>query len=179
MMMRACVFFLTLLVWGCSSPKETAKKSDTSTTENEMATYETGFRPSDYDVDTKVFFSELKRESERKSIPSEPAVIEPPIIVSGFRVQLLSTTNIDEANTRKAEAEAAFPTEWFYIAYDPPAYKLRAGNFLNRADAESYMTFLSENGYLDAWVVPEKVVKNIQPKLIPTPRQEPPVHPDR
>jgi len=178
-MLRVCVFFFAISLWGCSSSKEAEKKSDASAAENEMAIYESGFRPSDYDVDVKVFFSELKRESERKAIPSEPAVIEPPIIASGFRVQLLSTANIEEANTKKAEAEVMFPTEWFYIAYDPPAYKLRAGNFLNRAEAESYMTILSENGYPDAWVVPEKVIKNIQPKLIPIPEQEPPTPTNR
>ncbi|MBI5471179.1 MAG: SPOR domain-containing protein [Ignavibacteriae bacterium] len=170
---RQILLSLLVMLWGCGSSKETEKRTAT-TPSNEMENFEAKFRPSDYDVDMKVFFSELRRATEQKSIPSEPTVTEAPIIIPGFRVQLISTTNIDEANAKKAEAEAAFPTEWFYIAYDPPSYKLRAGNFQNRADAESYAAVLSSNGFPDAWIVPEKIIKNIHPKVVPPQEQIPP-----
>ncbi|MBF8248556.1 MAG: SPOR domain-containing protein, partial [Bacteroidetes bacterium] len=50
---------------------------------------------------------------------------------------------------------------------DPPSYKLRVGNFLNRADAEVYAQTFAAQGFPDAWVVPERVIKNIQPRPIP------------
>ena len=161
------------LLIGCGGSKELEKPRPTSPN-SELNKYEAEFRPSDYDMDVKVFFSELRREKERKSIPSEPAATEAPIVVPGFRVQLLATGEIDEANAKKAEVEAAFPGEWFYIAYDPPTYKLRAGNFLNRTDADMYAKLLSEKGFPDAWIVPERVFKNIQPRPTPQLQEQPP-----
>lgn len=135
-----------------------------------MEEYEKDFRPSDYDMDVRVFLSEMKKGKDVKVNPAEPAVVEPLIIVPGYRVQLIATPEIDDANAKKLEAEAAFPGQWFYLEYDPPTYKLRAGNFLNRTDADSYARYLAENGYPDAWIVPERVVKNIQPRVIPQPQ---------
>ena len=166
----ASIVACSLLI-GCRGSKELEKPKPTDTA-SDLKKYESEFRPSDYDMDVKVFFSELRREKERKTIPSEPAVTEALIIVQGFRVQLLATGEIDEANRKKAEVEAAFPEEWFYIAYDPPIYKLRAGNFLSRADADVYAKLFSEKGFPDAWVVPERVIKNIQPRPVQQPQEQ-------
>ncbi len=165
----AIIIFASLLVLGCGASKELEKPKSSG---NILKEYEDRFRPSDYDMDPKVFLSELRREKEKKSIPSEPAVSDPPLPTPGFRVQMLATTDIDEANGKKAEAEAAFAGEWFYIAFDAPTYKIRAGNFLVRDDADMYAKFLQENGFPDAWVVPEKVIRNIQPR--PDPQREVP-----
>lgn len=89
---------------------------------------------------------------------------DPPIIVQGFRVQLFSTSEIDQANAKKTQAEAAFPDEWFFVVYDQPTYKLRGGNFVNRSSADAFAKHLTENGFPDAWTVPEKIVKNPQPR---------------
>ncbi len=136
-----------------------------------MDEYEKDFRPSDYDMDVKVFLSEMKKGKDVRVNPAEPVVVEPPVVVPGYRVQLFATPEIDEANAKKNEAETAFPGQWFYLEYDPPTYKLRAGNFLNRNDADSYARYLAENGFPDAWIVPERVVKNIQPRIAPQPQE--------
>jgi hypothetical protein len=142
----------------CGGSKETEKR--TPPTSDNSNKYEDEFRPSDFDIDAKIFFSELRKENEKKAVSTEQVVTESPTVVAGFRVQLFATEEIDVANAKKAAAEAEFPEELFYIAYDPPTYKLRAGNFLNRADADAYAKILSERGYPDAWVVPERVFKN-------------------
>ncbi len=89
---------------------------------------------------------------------------DPPVVVQGFRVQLFSTPEIDEANKKKVQAEAAFPDEWFYVVYDQPTYKLRGGNFVNRAGADAFAKYLTGKGFPDAWIVPEKIVKNPRPR---------------
>jgi hypothetical protein len=91
--------------------------------------------------------------------------------VQGFRVQVFSTTNIDEANAKKATLEEAIPQERVYIEYDPPAYKIRAGNFLTRYDADRFVRFLSDRGFTGAWAVPQRVLKN--PPPIPPKPPEP------
>lgn len=162
-----------VLLAGCSGAKE-AEDSRSSEAEEELRRYEQSFRPSDYDMDPKVFLSELKRDDERAAQPHDPAVTEAPVIVQGFRVQLLATTSIDEANTRKAEAEASFPDQWFYITFDAPNYKLRAGNFVSRADAEQYSKQMADQGFPDAWTVPDRVIKNIKPRQQLSPSDLPP-----
>ncbi|MBX2992860.1 MAG: SPOR domain-containing protein [Bacteroidetes bacterium] len=148
---------------GCAGSQQADKSSDTSAA-TELQRYEEDFRPSEYDKDAGRLFSELREEKEGKQSSLESATLEPAVVVQGYRVQLLATPEIDEANIAKAQAEAAFPGEWFYIAFDPPTYKLRAGNFLTRAEAEAYSRVLVEKGYADAWIVPDRVMKNIRPR---------------
>jgi hypothetical protein len=90
--------------------------------------------------------------------------------VSGFRIQVFSTTDIDEAGVKKGEAELLFPGEWVYLQYDQPSYKIRVGNFLRRYDAERFRTLAVEKGFGGAWIVPSRVLKNPPP---PPPRPTP------
>jgi hypothetical protein len=153
-----------LMITGCGGAKQ-AQQTEASSESSVLEEYEAGFRPSDYDVDAGKVFSDLRKEKDRQSSSSESGpTVEPPVYVSGYRVQLLATTDIDEATSQKVAAEAAFPYEWFYIEYDPPTYKLRAGNFLSRSEAEAFTQILQSKGYPDAWVVPDRVQANAPPR---------------
>jgi SPOR domain len=156
---------------GCSGAKESG--APPTTTDETLKKYEAGFHPSDYDPD----LSRGKRQGNSESdIPdttmddSTPA--SSPELVAGFRVQLLATTSIDEANARKVEAEGIFPGEWIYVEYDPPAYKVRAGNFQSRVDADRFTKLAASRGFQDAWPVPERVYKQ-PPPLPPHPQPAP------
>jgi hypothetical protein len=99
------------------------------------------------------------------SIQVNPSPVETPNeYVSGFRVQIFSSTDIDEANGMKVAAEQRFPGEVFYVAYEPPTYKVRVGDFLQRYDADRLARTLREAGYSDSWIVPDRVLKNPQLK---------------
>jgi hypothetical protein len=162
MIARLVTIAACVLAAGCGGSKELEKEKPSA--ENKATSYEKSFRPSDYDRDIKAILAELKNAQELKAPPPEPPKPEPLVVGSGFRVQLLATTDVDEVNAMKAEAEAAFVGEWFYIIFDPPMYKLRAGNFVDREQAEAYAKLLQDSGYEEAWVVPEKVFKNIPPR---------------
>jgi hypothetical protein len=153
---------VTVLV-GCSGSKEAEKPS--ANVDETLKKYEAGFRPSDYDP-------EPKDRSGHSGIASGDAPdttlarVDVPTsmdLVPGFRVQLFSTTNIDEANGRKADAEVDFPGEWIYVEYDPPTYKVRAGNFQSRIDADRFAKLASGKGFQEAWTVPERVYKQPPP----------------
>ncbi len=160
----AAPLILLLLMIGCGSAKR-AEQSEHTSESSTLEEYEADFRPSDYDVELGVVFSELRKEEGKKNAPAEiTPTVETPVFVPGYRVQLFATTDIDEAASQKATAESAFPDEWFYIEYDPPTYKLRAGNFLSRAEAEAFARTLQSTGYPDAWVVPDRVQKNAPPR---------------
>ncbi len=162
----------SFLLAACSGSKELEKPKPSEIFP--IQEFEKNFRPSDYDMDVKVFLSEIKKVDDVKVNPPRPLVVEPPVIVPGYRVQLFATSEIDEANAKKELAESAFPGQWFYLEYDPPTYKLRAGNFANRNEADLYAKFLSENGFPDAWIVPERIVKNLQPRVAPLPPEQTP-----
>lgn len=143
----------------CSSSKKADKTETGSSTS--LHDFEADFRPSDHEGDAADIFAYLRSERETSEAPPAVTTIpEMPLLVTGYRIQLYATNDIDEANARKAGAEAAFPNEWFYIEYDPPTYKLRAGNFLSRSEAEMFLQTLQSTGYPDAWIVPDRVLKN-------------------
>jgi hypothetical protein len=53
---------------------------------------------------------------------------------------------------------------WIYTVYESPAFKIRIGDFVNRADANSFVGILAKKGFRDGWVVPDKIIKNQPPK---------------
>ena len=54
----------------------------------------------------------------------------------GFRIQVISTTNRDEAFKMKADLLGKLPEQKTYVIFQSPSFKVRVGNFLKREDAE-------------------------------------------
>ena len=162
----------TTCLVGCGGEKETAAKGDEERNTSELRKYESDFHPSDFDPEPggTVAGPGIPASPTLPGVPDQttPASSES---VPGYRVQVFSSTNIDAANTEKTKAETLFPSEWFYLEYDPPTYKIRAGNFLSRFEAEQFLKQLTEKGYENAWVVPEHVYKQPPP---PSQQPEPP-----
>ena len=156
-----CAAALAALLCGCASSRQAQNPRTQPDLGAELLKYELTFRPSDYDPRPDSSHGTEAAVPSLESVPAtDTAGIIPPELVAGFRVQLFSSRDIDEAKGKKAEAEEQFPDEWFYLEYDPPTYKIRAGNFLSRFDADRFRKIVTERGYADAWVVPEKVYKH-------------------
>jgi hypothetical protein len=152
-----------LLLAGCGSTNEAAKKPEGQAAAGDnLQKYESDFRPSDHDpIDVAAAARDTLSETADTAAAVQPD--QPVEYVQGFRVQIFASTSIDAAKQRKTEAEGLFPKEWFYIQYDPPTYKIRAGNFLQRYEAERFVKQADEQGFRDAWAVPERVIKNPPP----------------
>jgi len=162
----------TGLLAGCSGQKEAAKPSPTI--DESLKRYEAEFTPSDYDPEpggrsTRSGTGTGEVPDTTTVEPSTPSSME---MVSGFRVQLIATTSIDEASAKKAEAEGMFPGEWVYVEYDPPTYKVRAGNFQSRVEADRFVKLASSRGFQDAWPVPQRVYKQPPSPQRPAPEGE-------
>jgi len=54
----------------------------------------------------------------------------------GFRIQVLSSSNRDNAQKIKTDLMNKFPDHKSYILFQSPNFKVRIGNFLNREEAE-------------------------------------------
>ncbi|MDZ7291204.1 MAG: SPOR domain-containing protein [candidate division KSB1 bacterium] len=76
--------------------------------------------------------------------------------VPGYQVQLLQTEDAKLARETAREAIVTLVTE-VEITYEAPYYKVRAGRFTNRYDAEQLQNLATEKGYVNCWVVRTQV----------------------
>jgi len=65
-------------------------------------------------------------------------------LYKGFRIQIISTTNRDQAIKAKADIMARVPNEKGYLTYNSPYFKVRIGNFIKREDADKLRTQLNK-----------------------------------
>jgi hypothetical protein len=61
----------------------------------------------------------------------------------GFRLLLISTSSRDEALSAKTKVYTYFPELKAYLWHQSPYYKVKAGNFKDRKDAEAYQKKLN------------------------------------
>jgi len=99
------------------------------------------FTPDQYDV-------LLKGQNKKEESAAE--------FSSGYRVQLLSTRNEAEARAGMQDALAAF-SDRVYLLYDSPCYKLRVGDCLQRAEADSLQQRALQKGFSSAWIIRSQV----------------------
>ena len=166
------VVVMAFIVAGCSGTKETStKRPAPAEGSSEADAYERTFSPADHDPDNRTAPNQGTQNGPTSTVGFDSSAASESEMIQGFRVQLLATTDIDEVTSRKALLEQNFPTEWFYVEFDPPVYKLRAGNFATRYEADRFARTLAVQGFPDAWSVPARVLKN--PPPVP-PRQPAP-----
>jgi hypothetical protein len=153
---------------GCGSSEKSLETQGAAPGDDQLRAYEADFRPSDFDAEIRGLLT------ADKAAPSSPiqnegqgARAEPLEVVPGFRVQVFSSSNIDQAKARRKEIEMRFPEVPFYLEYDAPSYKVRGGNFLTRFDADRFLKEITAEGYRDAWIVPERVFRNQAPSSSP------------
>jgi hypothetical protein len=166
---KEAAVLLLLLSVGCSPSKHVAEKSQEPAKEKKLslAQYEATLNPADYDQEIEVV---QKAYAEEKShgplnIPKDSTVVQEEM-VQGFRIQVFSSSNVDDANNAKNTAAGRFPNDSVYVIYDPPVYKVRVGDFVNRYDANQRLPEFVDKGYRDAWIVPDQVE---QRKLVRVP----------
>jgi hypothetical protein len=153
-----------VLYSGCSESGESLQDQKNANDER-IRRLEEQFHPSDYDRPPKATpLSIAPPESTVVDTSFPPVPLQTADQVPGYRVQIITTTSIDEAKEKKSLAESLFPGEWFYLQYDQPTYKIRAGNFVSRFEAERFRGMIAERGFAGAWVVPERVLKQPPPR---------------
>lgn len=118
--------------------------------EDSLTYYERQFDPAIYDIKDLVF-------------PNQSFLDETDETTSGFRVQVLTTTNLDSANFAKNLIQTLLNSSSFkyqvYIVYEPPNYKVRVGDFERLQDASLLRKFLIDNGFKYAWIVNDRIRK--------------------
>jgi hypothetical protein len=88
---------------------------------------------------------------------SNSAVSIPIKQTAGYRVLVLTTDNLDEANKMKAEIYFKTDQKPVYISFDPPFYKVKAGDFVNSTEANALGFKLNQMGYSESKVIRDTV----------------------
>ncbi|KAB2925002.1 MAG: SPOR domain-containing protein [Bacteroidetes bacterium] len=127
-----------------------------------LSTFERSFRPSFYD--TEVYLYKRTDSSKTFGRGIDRLTVAAPETLQGYRVQLVATNNYDEAVTVRNDLLARFPASWFYTVYEVPAYKIRVGDFVSRAEAKGTLEQFRGEGFKNAWIVPDRVIRNQPPK---------------
>lgn len=162
MKVNLIILILLFFLGGCAAFFE-SKRAKTPEEEKKyfLDKYEKTFNPSDYDDDVAI--EENNRPDADNNLidlkKRENDKIEPEII-SGYRVQILMTTEIDEATATKNQISPLLPNDWLYVVHEAPYYKVRAGDFPDRTSANRLLKYFIDSGYKNAWIVPDKVYKS-------------------
>jgi len=75
----------------------------------------------------------------------------------GYRVQVLSTDDIDDANRIRAEVYEKTTRKEVYVIFEPPFYKVKVGDFTSKSEADDLRFKLNQLGYTESKVVKEAV----------------------
>jgi hypothetical protein len=86
-------------------------------------------------------------------------------LYKGFRIQVLSTSNRNQAFDLKNTLSFSFPEHKSYVAYVSPNFKVRIGNFLKREDAENFRKQLAKI-YPEGLYIVEDTVEYIEPEEV-------------
>jgi len=78
------------------------------------------------------------------------------IIIEGFRVQLLATKQLTNAEKLQKELMKSL-NQKIYIIFEAPNYKVRIGNFIDRKKAENYRQEMIKGGYSSAWIIRTRI----------------------
>ena len=75
----------------------------------------------------------------------------------GFRIQVVSTTNRDQAAKVKSDLLNKYPEEKVYITFNSPYFKVRIGNFIKKDDADKFRKLLSKQFPQGVFIVEDAI----------------------
>jgi hypothetical protein len=76
--------------------------------------------------------------------------------VNGYRVQIFTGENRKEAYSAQAKFQQEFPNIRTYVIYNEPNFKVRAGDFRTRLEAEKLEEELKK-WFTGMFIIPEKI----------------------
>ncbi len=80
----------------------------------------------------------------------------PAVSASGFRVQIFSGLDREEAYAEQTKFKTLYPRIPTYISYTQPNYRLRVGDFRSRLEAQKFMNELRKR-YSSLFIFEEKI----------------------
>jgi len=164
------LFGLLILFAGCSastgSRYETTKDSSAQTTTTETETtkdIEEDFDITPYEPEIDIVAPPITTDKLPPDVWYEYSTVsaDSSLKISGttdgYRVQVISTDDIDKANSIRGEIYERTTRKEVYVIFEPPFYKVKVGDFTSKAEAENLRFRLNQIGYTESKVVQETV----------------------
>ena len=76
---------------------------------------------------------------------------------NGFRVQVLATDKLEDADSLKSDLSLKVVNKNIYVIFDPPFYKVEVGDFVNMSEAKDLNFRLNQMGYTESRVIASTV----------------------
>lgn len=161
-------FLILILLPGCSSStgsrydSENSEKVASPTEKNNIPADETKNGKFDMTPYHSTFEFKVKEKKSSGDIwygydsTTLPGVEKIIIDKAGYRVEVYSTDNLEEANNLRSELRFRLKQN-VYIIFDPPFYRIRTGDYLDRGSAENQSFKLKQLGYQESRVVSDSI----------------------
>lgn len=153
--LNLCVLLAMLFFSACSGGRKVSRTS-AARSNRDMGNMKEDFNPVDLDDDDiEIPDSD---DAEGNSGRGGDILADTPsdTVGTGYRIQIIQTTDPEEAKEVQKDAILRFDQE-VYRAFDPPFYKVRVGDFVNWNDAEKIQKLAIQKGFRDAWVIRTKI----------------------
>ncbi|MFQ5648396.1 MAG: SPOR domain-containing protein [bacterium] len=155
-MILAMVVLLGLGMSSCGGSQKLKRSPRKSPKINDFGAMREDFNPEDLKDDDIEIEEAYESQTDIDAIVDRPETTLTDTIGSGYRIQIVQTTDPDEAKNVQRDAILRF-NDSIYRIFDPPFYKVRVGDFVNWSDAERLQKLAIQKGFRDAWVVRTKV----------------------
>ena len=161
--------FLTVFLIGCSAStgsryeKNEEKKSESETSKETNKAIVEDFDITPYQTEINIEAPTLTEDKLPPDVwygyKDTSSVLDKKIIgtTDGYRVQVLSTDDIEEANRVRSEIYEKTARKEVYVTFEPPFYKVKAGDFTSKSEADDFKFKLNQLGYTEAKVVQETI----------------------
>ena len=159
------VILFAILLYSCSASTDTRYSKDS---EKEIAnTKDKGIIAED-DFDIKPYQTKIEIPIDSSKTNKEPLdlwfgyttdipedITQKTLLdtIPGYRVQVISTDNLDEANGIRSEIYFKTNEKAIYILFEPPFYNVRVGDYKNINDAKALSFKLNQMGFAGTKVV--------------------------
>jgi hypothetical protein len=157
-----------LTVLGCS--KKSVVHSSSSTFGDDLAKVRPKFEYTE-PVENAVEATKPVKDSSPKSPPDKPLYVNKKLdsaldslsrqnkaikYISGYRIQIYVGNVRQEADAAKSYVYQVLPDLTPYVSYSQPTYRVKAGDFIYRSDAEQYLEQIKLQ-YSSAVILAERV----------------------
>ncbi len=149
-----CFFFVA-----CAGSRKPDSRPATSDRVQGFENMREDFNPADLDDDDIEIESSAPNKAAGQDAGDAPMTTLQDSIGNGYRVQIIQTTDPEEAKNVQRDALLRFNYD-VYRVFNPPFYKIRVGDFINWRDAEKVQVLAIQRGFRDAWVIRTKINLN-------------------
>ena len=166
------LFLLSIFFISCSASTADRYGNESNEKENKTEKKETkNGNENNENFDLTPYRATFNVESKDKTIKSERPDVwynyktkttfdtsAPQIVgqINGYRVQVFSTDNLEEADSIRTELYLETNQKAVYITFEPPFYKVKVGDFQKISEAKDLRFKLNQIGYTEARVIYNK-----------------------